>query len=95
MIKKTYFFKSSLIFCRNYSIRKFTILIFQLLVSNLIFGQSNNKLRQIIPKWKLGDEKIINTKSETKVFIKDSLFNKTEVTSIYNIKVIVIILGIF
>jgi len=46
------------------------------------------KLHQIKPKWKLGDQKIVHTESSTKIFIKDSLFNNTETTSNYNIKVI-------
>ena len=46
------------------------------------------KLHQIKPKWKLGDQKIVHTESGTKIFIKDSLFNNTEATANYSIKVI-------
>lgn len=46
------------------------------------------KLHQIKPKWKLGDQKIVHTVSATKIFIKDSLFNNSEVIANYSIKVI-------
>ena len=59
-----------------------------LLLSNFIFSQSNKKLHQIKPKWKLGDTKKVHTESFTKIFVKDSLFNNTEATANYSIKVI-------
>jgi hypothetical protein len=46
------------------------------------------KLHHIKPKWKLGDQKMVHTESGTKIFIKDSLFNNTEATANYSIKVI-------
>jgi mannitol-1-phosphate/altronate dehydrogenase len=59
-----------------------------LLLSNISFSQSNKQLHHIKPQWKLGDIKKVHTESFTKVFIKDSLFNNTEATADYNIKVI-------
>ena len=88
MTTQTYLLTYFSVFWKNKSTAKFSFLFFQILFYNLAFGQSDNKLRRITPKWKLGDERIVNTKSETKIFIKDSLINKTEATSNYNIKVI-------
>ena len=59
-----------------------------LLISNVVFSQSNKQLHHIKPKWKLGDIKNVHTESFTKIFIKDSLFNNTEATANYSIKVI-------
>jgi len=59
-----------------------------LLITNFNFGQSNMKMHQIKPKWKLGDQKTVYTKSATKIYIKDSLINNTEATASYSIKVI-------
>ncbi len=59
-----------------------------LLLSNFTFGQSQTHLYQIKPKWKLGDQKTVHTKSVSKVYIKDSLLNNTEATGNYSIKVI-------
>jgi len=46
------------------------------------------KLNQLKPKWKLGDQKMVYTESGAKIYIKDSLFNNTEATTNYSIKVI-------
>lgn len=46
------------------------------------------KLHKINLKWKLGDQKMIHTESSTKIFVNDSLFNNTETTANYSIKVI-------
>jgi hypothetical protein len=59
-----------------------------LLLSNFVFSQSNTQLHQIKPKWKLGDQKRVHTESLSNIFIKDSLFNNTEVTANYSMKVI-------
>lgn len=59
-----------------------------LLFSTFAFGQSNKQLHKIKPNWKLGDFKKIHTESFTKIFIKDSIFNNTQATANYNIKVI-------
>jgi len=59
-----------------------------LLLSNFIFSQSDTQLHQIRPKWKLGDQKRVHTESLSKIFIKDSLFNNTEATANYSMKVI-------
>lgn len=76
-----------LVICRNRAARC-AFLVCLLLLSNFIFCQSNNQLHQIKPKWKLGDQKKAHTESFTKIFIKDSLFNNTEATANYSIKVI-------
>ncbi len=65
-----------------------TFVICLLLLVNVTFGQSNVKLHQVKIKWKLGDQKIVHTKSSTKIFIKDSLINNTEAIGNYRIKVI-------
>lgn len=62
--------------------------VISLLLSNFVFGQSNKQLHTIKPNWKLGDFKKVHTESYTKIFIKDSLFNNTEATANYSIKVI-------
>ncbi len=67
---------------------KHFLFIIPLIFSNFIFCQSNKQLHSIKPKWKLGDIKKVQTESFTKVYIKDSLFNKTEAKSKYTIKVI-------
>lgn len=67
--------------------KHFLLAIF-LLLSNISFSQSNKQLHHIKPKWKLGDIKKVHTESYTKVFIKDSLFNNTEATADYYVKVI-------
>lgn len=59
-----------------------------LLLTNFVFGQSDKQLHTIEPNWKLGDFKKVHTESFTKIFIKDSLFNNTEATGNYSIKVI-------
>lgn len=59
-----------------------------LLFCNLIFSQSNAQLQQVKPKWKLGDQKRVHTKTSSKVYLKDSLFNNTEVIASYNMKVV-------
>lgn len=59
-----------------------------LLLSNFTFSQSNKQLQQIKPKWKLGDQKRVHTASISKIFLKDSLLNNTEVTGNYSIQVI-------
>jgi hypothetical protein len=64
------------------------LLVTSLLLSNLIFSQSNKQLHHIKPKWELGDIKNVYTESFTKIYIKDSLFNNTEATANYSIKVI-------
>lgn len=77
----TLIFKSS-------SAARITMSVCLLLLSNFIFGQANIKLQQIKPKWKMGDQKMVHSESSTKVFLKDSLINKTEASSNYSIKVI-------
>jgi hypothetical protein len=69
-------------------LNKIAFAVCLLLLSNLIFSQSNTQLHQIKPKWKLGDQKRIHTESVSRIFIKDSLLNNTEVTANYTIKVI-------
>src|SRR5688572_21941124 len=59
-----------------------------LLLSNSTFSQSGKQLHQIKPKWKLGDQKRVHTASISRIFIKDSLLNITEVTGNYSIRVI-------
>jgi len=59
-----------------------------LLLSNCGFSQSQTQLYHIKPKWKLGDEKRVHTKSNSRVFVKDSLLSNTEATANYSIKVI-------
>ena len=59
-----------------------------LLISNVVFSQSNKQLHHIKPKWQLGDIKNVHTESFTKIFIKDSLFNNTRAIANYSIKVI-------
>ena len=59
-----------------------------LLLSNFSFSQSHTHLYHIKPKWKLGDQKRVHTKSVSRVFVKDSLLNNTEATANYSIKVI-------
>lgn len=59
-----------------------------LLLCNLIFSQPNAQLQQVKPKWKLGDQKRVHTKTSSKVYLKDSLFNNTEVIASYNMKVV-------
>jgi len=68
--------------------KHFVYIVCLLLLSNFVFSQSNKQLHRIKPKWKLGDFKKVHTESFTKIFIKDSLFNSTEATANYNIKVI-------
>ena len=58
------------------------------MLSNFSFGQSHTHLYHIKPKWKLGDQKRVHTKSVSRVFVKDSLLNNTEATANYSIKVI-------
>jgi len=52
------------------------------------FSQSDAGLQQVQPKWKLGDQRKVHTRAFSKVYIKDSLFNSTETSSVYNIKVV-------
>lgn len=52
------------------------------------FGQSAGQLSQLKPKWKLGDKKIVQNISVSKIFIKDSLLSNTEVKGYYNLQVI-------
>src|SRR6266542_1879958 len=70
------------------SSKNIAFLICLLFLSSFIFGQSSTKLHQIKPKWRLGDQKRVHTESVSKIFIKDSLFNNTEATANYHIKVI-------
>lgn len=69
-------------------LKNIAFLVYLLSVSNFIFCQSNTQLHQIRPKWKLGDQKRVHTESVSKIFVKDSLFNNTEASANYNIKVI-------
>jgi hypothetical protein len=59
-----------------------------LLLSNFVFSQSDTQLHQIKPRWQLGDQKRVHAESLSKVFIKDSLFNNTEATANYIMKVV-------
>lgn len=59
-----------------------------LLLSGFSFSQSHTHLYQVKPKWKLGDQKKVHTRSVSRIFIKDSLVNNTEITANYSIKVI-------
>jgi hypothetical protein len=57
-------------------------------LSNSTFSQSGKQLHQIKPKWKLGDQKSVHTATISRIFIKDSLLNNTEVRGKYSIQVI-------
>lgn len=59
-----------------------------LLISHFVFGQSNARLQQIKPKWKLGDQKRVHSESFSKVFMKDSLLNASEAKADYSMVVI-------
>src|SRR5690349_9418842 len=87
-MKKTYCLFSPFLFCKSVTAAGCTILVCMLFITNLSIGQSNLKLHQIKPKWKLGDQKTVYSQSGTKIYIKDSLINNTEATGSYNIKVI-------
>lgn len=68
---------------------KYTLyIVCLLLLSDSIFSQSGKQLHQIKPKWKLGDQRRVHTTSSSRIFIKDSLVNSTEVTGNYSIRVI-------
>jgi len=88
MKKPCCLFSPFLLICKSFTAERCTILVGMLLITNLNFGQSNLKLHQIKPKWKLGDQKTVYTQSGTKIYIKDSLINNTEATASYRIKVI-------
>lgn len=88
MKKIHYLFSPLFVTCRISFVARCTLLVCLLLLSNFISGQSNMKLHQIKPKWKLGDQRMVHTESGTKIYIKDSLFNNTKSTSDYSIKVI-------
>jgi hypothetical protein len=70
------------------SSKHITFLVCLLFLSIFAFGQSNTKLHQIKPRWRLGDQKSVHTESVSKIFIKDSLFYNTQITANYNIKII-------
>ena len=59
-----------------------------LMLSNFVFSQANMQLHQVKPKWKLGDQKRVHTESLSKMFVKDSLFNNTQATADYSMKII-------
>jgi hypothetical protein len=88
-MKKRYcLFPQLLIRCSSCVSARGIVLGCLLLLGHFTFSQSNVKLHQVKLKWKLGDQKIVHTKSSTKVFIKDSLYNNTEAVGNYRIKVI-------
>jgi predicted small secreted protein len=67
---------------------KYLLLIVVTLFSHSTYSQPNKKLHTITPKWKLGDIKNVVTRTSTKIYLKDSLFNNTEIKSNYTINVI-------
>ena len=67
---------------------KSILFVIGLLLSNFVFSQSNKQLHDIKPNWKLGDTKKVRMESFTKIYVNDSLFNNTEATSYYGIKVV-------
>jgi hypothetical protein len=67
---------------------KYILFVGCLLISHVIYSQSNSELHRIKPNWKLGDQKKVHTESVAKIFIKDSLFNTTEAKGNYTMKVI-------
>lgn len=64
-------------------------ILWHITFSIVSFAQSkNNQLHQLIPKWKLGDQKKVITVTNNQIFLKDSLISNTEVKGKYIIQVI-------